>query len=259
MDVVKLFDAVADRMRSDLAQARSVLDHPGQKGSAAEEGFRQFLRDYLPGRFDVSTGTVVDSNGNASKQMDVIISDAGQTPVLFSSGENRVVPIEGVYAAIEIKSNLSADELEGCFNNMQSLRALSRDAQLGWGSFTYTYEMYGESWTDTWPAHFFVFAYDSASLKNLTAKLNELQPVTTSPIWKRIDTICVLNKGVIMNQLPSSMYGALPEPNSILGHYETDKALLLFYTLISHPLFQARKPPMEFRRYLGNMSFDPSH
>ncbi len=81
MNIVELFNGVSERMRSDLHRARSVMDHPGLKRSSFEEAFRRFLREYLPSRLDVSTGVVVDCHGNSSRQIDVIISDAGMTPI----------------------------------------------------------------------------------------------------------------------------------------------------------------------------------
>jgi hypothetical protein len=62
-------------MRADLAER--LVDHPGEVGSGREEILRRFLRDYLPKRFDVSSGFVFDSEGNISRQLDIIVADAG--------------------------------------------------------------------------------------------------------------------------------------------------------------------------------------
>lgn len=92
-----IFDEVAEQMRSDLRIARVALQHPGLKGASFETTFRRFLRQYLPKNLDVSTGVLVDARGNpASRQMDVIISDAAKTPIFYLSGDIRVVPIECV-------------------------------------------------------------------------------------------------------------------------------------------------------------------
>ncbi len=255
MDIVELFNGVSDRMRSDLALARSVLEHPGLKGSSFEEAFRRFLREYLPARLDVSTGAIVDSTGQSSRQIDAIISDAAKTPIFYRSGDERVVPVEGVYAVIEVKAKLTVAELKRSFENMKSVRELRREAHLSFTPFSQTRTLYGRGWTDTWPLHFFVFAYDSTPLMTLMKKLSEMHARDDLPPWSRIDTVCVLNRGVIFNQLPNGLYGALPEPGSALGTINTKHALLLFYTLISHTLFQAEIPPFEFKKYLGQMAF----
>jgi hypothetical protein len=67
MDIVEIFNQVAEKMRADLAQARSALEPPGLKGDSFEEVFRRFLRNYLPATLDISTGIVVDSAGRSSR------------------------------------------------------------------------------------------------------------------------------------------------------------------------------------------------
>lgn len=96
--VVDIFDQVAEKMRSDLAQSRSALQHPSLKGSSFEEVFRAFLREYLPKTLDVSSGVAVDSEGRSTRQLDMIVSDAAKTPIFYRSADTRVVPIEGVYS-----------------------------------------------------------------------------------------------------------------------------------------------------------------
>src|SRR2546425_386352 len=106
MNLHEIFDNVARRMRADFEEAHVAMNHPGLKGNAVEESFRQFLRDYLPKALDISTGILVDSEGNQSRQLDVIISDAAKTPIFYRSGETRIIPIECAYSVIEVKSFL---------------------------------------------------------------------------------------------------------------------------------------------------------
>ncbi len=88
MDIVGIFNEVSKTMRSDFERARKAIEkHPGLKGNSYEEIFRKFLREYLPESLDIATGLLVDSNGNFSKQLDVIISDKAKTPIFFSSGD----------------------------------------------------------------------------------------------------------------------------------------------------------------------------
>jgi hypothetical protein len=63
----------------------------------------------------------------------------------------------------------------------------------------------------------------------------------------------VLNKGVILNQDRNGQFDALPGP--IVGNYETKRALLLFYALISKYMFQAEMSPFRFGDYIGKLSF----
>jgi Domain of unknown function (DUF6602) len=255
VSIVEIFDQVAEQMRSDLARARSALEHPGLKGSSFEEVFRTFLEEYLPKTLDISSGVVVDSEGRSTRQLDVIISDAAKTPIFYRSADTRVVPIEGVYAVIEVKANLDGQELERAFENMKSVRALKNTAYVQQtGAVIFTKTMYGQEW-DGWPTNYFVFAFDSSPLNAITEKLEEKHAQEALPPWKRMDCICVLNKGVILNQVPGGMLDALPGPGTRLRYYETQRALLLFYALISRYMFQAEIPHFRFTDYLGQLRF----
>jgi hypothetical protein len=66
------------------------MEHPGEKGSFFEEIVREFLKMYSPKSLDISTGFIIDSNDNESKQMDIIISDATKTPIFFQNTSVRV-------------------------------------------------------------------------------------------------------------------------------------------------------------------------
>jgi hypothetical protein len=146
-DISELFRIIADRMRADLRLARAALTHPGLRGASFEEAFRSFLRAYLPRTLDVSTGVLVDSQGRYSRQIDVIVSDAARTPLLYAVGETRVVPIECAYMAIEVKARLDSGALSQCVENMTSVRALEKRAYIyPDGVLQRTTTMYGMQW-----------------------------------------------------------------------------------------------------------------
>src|SRR5260370_480931 len=128
MKLEAIFEKVAQQMQLDFEQTRNALEHPGLKGSGIENIFREFLRKYLPKSLDISSGILIDSNGEQSRQLDVIISDAARTPIFYEKGEVRVIPIECAYAVIEVKSNLDSEELKQAFTNMKSVRALKKAA-----------------------------------------------------------------------------------------------------------------------------------
>ena len=255
MRVPGIFDEIAVQMRSDFEKARKALEHAGQKGSSFEEVFRKFLRDYLPNSLDVSTGTLIDANGNSSRQIDVIISDATKTPILYRSGEVRVIPVECVYAVIEVKAYLDSRELDKVLRNMKSVRSLEKKAYYKPNGPIITADrLYGKEW-DIWPIMYFAFAIDSIELETLAKSLGRKHEAEGLPEWSRIDTICAPDRGVICNQLVDGKFSALPEPKSRLFPCLTPRSLLLFYTLISGYLFQARLPNSRFLDYVGQLKF----
>lgn len=240
-------------MKSDFVKAQKSLSHAGLKGDANEETVRKFLRQYLPKTLDITTGMLVDSEGNQSRQLDIIVCDSAKTPIFFQSGETRVIPIECVYAVIEVKAFLDKTELEKAYKNMRSVKSLTKKAYFNQkGVIIYTHTLYGKEW-DYWPIQYFIFAYDSTGLDSIISDLNFYQK--NNEIHKRIDAICVLEKGVIMNQGSDGMFCALPSPSSksIAGH--TTQPLLLFYTLISVILNQASMKYFNLMPYLKDMRF----
>ena len=253
MDLEKLFSEISIKMRSDLEQARASLDHAGLKGQSVEDKVREFLRQYLPKSLDISTGKVVDSSGTLSKQLDIIISDSHKTPIFYQSGEIRVIPAECVYAVIEVKTYLNRDELVKSFDNMKSVKEQLKTAYFKpTGVIQNSHFMYSVHW-DYWPTNYFIFAYDSDGLESILLNLYKLQ--SNEDVHKRIDSVCVLNKGMIINEDEKGMYSALPSADSVAKYIETDKSLLLFYILISIILNQANMYAFNPLTYINDMKF----
>lgn len=253
MDLKEIFDEVSNQMKSDFVKAQKSLNHSGLKGNANEETVKKFLRQYLPKTLDITTGTLVDSEGNQSRQLDIIICDSAKTPIFFQSGETRVIPIECAYSVIEIKAYLDKPELEKSYKNMQSVKALEKKAYFDQkGVIVTTQTLYGREW-NYWPIQYFVFAFDSPGLDSVLDNLNAYQ--SKHEIHKRIDSICILGKGVIMNQSPDGMFTALPTPGSKAVASFTTKPLLLFYTIISVILNQASMKSFNLIPYIKEMKF----
>lgn len=255
MRVDELFGVVAERMRTDLKATRAALSHLGLRGASFEESFRGFLRSYLPQGLDISTGILVDARGRHSRQLDVIISDAGKTPVLYSVGNTRVIPVECAYMVIEVKAHLDTPTLHACIENMLSVRALEKTAYFrSEGIIQQVLRTYGQEW-EIYPVNYFVFAFDSVDLMTLGNALIEESRSRPPAASLQVDSICVLDKGVICNQTADGMIDALPQPGANRFVCATSDALLLFYTLLSHYFAQAWMPNFRFKDYLGEMAF----
>jgi len=253
MDLEAIFSEVSEQMRSDFVKAQKSLTHSGLKGEANEETVRQFLRQYLPKTLDISSGMLVDAEGKQSKQLDVVISDTAKTPIFFQSGHVRVIPAECAYAVIEIKACLDKPEIEKAYSNMKSVKTLSKSAYFKKsGAIQYTHNLYGREW-EHWPTHYFIFAYDSPGLDSVLANLNELQ--AEDKVHGRIDMICVLNRGVILNQDKDGMFAALPSPGSMSVASHTNKPLLFFYVLMSIILNQASMDSVNLLPYTQGIRF----
>jgi hypothetical protein len=248
--VVKLADLVdntAQIMRLDLARIRLATRHAGLKGTGAEEILARFLRTRLPSSLGVTTGHVVDANGQLSRQADVIIYDAVRTPVLFQSALEGwdVVPAEGVLAVIEVKMHLRAADLSSIATNCKSVMDLDREAYIGPAAPRFT--AHGTSWPEL-PIYYSLFAFESDS--TYAAALNEL--LRDREVHERIGSVCYLDRGVNLHADMAGGVGtfsALPTPLATLFDVPTSNALLVWFTSLSTVLFQAGGRPIDLMRY----------
>lgn len=85
----------------------------------------------MPKSLEISTGFIIDSDGNESNQMDIINSDATKTSIFFQDASRWVLPVECVHAVIEVKAMLNSEELQKVFNNMRSISRLQKRAYVG--------------------------------------------------------------------------------------------------------------------------------
>ena len=94
-------------------QKAGFATSPGQIGSAREVPVREKLMQLLPRGVGVGSGCVIDSFGNTSRQMDVVLYEKEMCPV-FAINEDPAstyYPCEGVIAVGEIKSAIDSREL----------------------------------------------------------------------------------------------------------------------------------------------------
>lgn len=110
-----------------LETARGLIRHTTAKGDMAESAWIKVLCDWLPTRYTVGSGFVVDSNDSSSLQIDILIYDRHFTPLVFPAGSDHVVvPAESVYAVLEAKQELSATNIAEAADKVESVRQLAR-------------------------------------------------------------------------------------------------------------------------------------
>lgn len=102
------------------------ITHAGDRGEVNEQHFIDFLRKYLPNRYTVEKAIVVDSRGNVSDSIDVVVFDRQYTPALLDNDKHRYVPAEAVYAVFECKPTINKDLLEYAADKAASVRKLHR-------------------------------------------------------------------------------------------------------------------------------------
>lgn len=107
LDVQKIKSACkqADIIREDTINVRSA-------GDEVEITMRNFFKERLAPKYDVTTGHVVDHNLKVSPQLDIIIADSIKSPVLATlTDKTQHVFYETVYAIGEVKKTWYRDTL----------------------------------------------------------------------------------------------------------------------------------------------------
>lgn len=126
INIKKLFTALDDEMRLKLSSKIDQVFHPTSKGDESELNWIGLLKNYLPERYTVDGGFVVDYKGNISEQIDIIIYDRHFTPFIFR-GENVVyIPAEGVYAIFEAKPHFDRKNYNYALKKFNSVKVLER-------------------------------------------------------------------------------------------------------------------------------------
>lgn len=93
------------------------------KGGEREQSLTKFFRERLPERFGVTSGEVVDLNGQTGPQLDILIYDR-YADFAFNSGNQSILAAEALLASIEIKSRLNSGEVGKCVEAARKLRQL---------------------------------------------------------------------------------------------------------------------------------------
>ena len=133
----RLMEGLHGDIQSRLHRARQLAGHPGVKGDASEHVWRDLLARYLPFRYEALSAHVVDSAGNFSDQIDVVIVDRQYTPKIFNADTIQVVAAESVYAVFEAKQAANAAMVKYAQDKVESVRKLVRtSAPIPWAQGT---------------------------------------------------------------------------------------------------------------------------
>lgn len=120
------FSRVHQRLAFDLEDAARTVTHDGKRGEVTELDWLRLIRSYLPNRYAVDSGIIIDSQGNTSDQIDIVIFDLHYTPTLLTRESNRYIPAEATYAVLEAKPNIDKNRLEYAGAKAASVRRLKR-------------------------------------------------------------------------------------------------------------------------------------
>ena len=230
--------AIAKKLLIDF-ETTAEINHNLEKGETREaDVIKEFLKKCLPPRFGVTSGIVFDALGGQSCQMDVIIFDRDNTMPLFTNNTSDVesqnrIPIENVYAVIEVKSKLTNEAIDDAMEKYRSVTVLTKNAMSLNPAFYTTSACYA-------PAGF-VFAYTSdAVLESLMEHIQKRRIGCNALL--HTSAFLILDKGIIHYAEKKNVLSLNPFPNALdvtevmTETKQKGDALLNFTLLLSHVL-----------------------
>ena len=122
----QLLATMHDDIQRRLNDVRKNFGHPGIKGDASEKVWLELMKTYLPQRYSADTAHVVDSEGNFSDQIDIVVFDRQYSPFVFRYAEQTIIPSECVYAVFEVKQTINASHVQYAKEKVASVRRLRR-------------------------------------------------------------------------------------------------------------------------------------
>jgi hypothetical protein len=175
----RYWNGVHKELNEKLKKVKESIDHP-TTGVTAEKYLCDLIRDYLPRRYIVESGFAVDSSGNRSPKIDILIADTLNIPPLCCEPNYKVFAIEAVTAAIEITTGpknkvnhkgKKVSKFESDIDKLATVRTMGR--------------------VRTYDEMVPTFAKDKMSFKRLAFSL-ELCPrafiITSGDEWQKSDT-----------------------------------------------------------------------
>jgi hypothetical protein len=124
--LAQLLSSLHEDIQQRLATVRKAIHHPGSKGDASENVWIDMLDLYLPKRYQTAKAHVVDSLGNFSQQIDVVVFDRQYSPFIFTYENQTIIPAESVYAVFEAKQTADASLVAYAQEKVASVRKLHR-------------------------------------------------------------------------------------------------------------------------------------
>jgi hypothetical protein len=120
----ELYASLQKQLAANLDAARGANKNPNAKGDESELTWLKLFDEHLPHRYRSVKGIVIDSNGDESDAIDIIIHDRHYTPVIYNQQGYPYIPAESVYAVLESKQELDKELIEYAGKKAESVRKL---------------------------------------------------------------------------------------------------------------------------------------
>jgi hypothetical protein len=151
-DLPGYFQGISQRLELQVQLMTPVIVHSAEMGDNDHVWFADLFRQYLPQKYGVDTGFVVNhesDKGSAdffatsgkprtqdpfiSPQMDILVLDVLHNAPFCSEKTFKVCPIEMVLGAIEVTRDLDGDKLKQDCDKLCRMRGLAKEKKYSGG------------------------------------------------------------------------------------------------------------------------------
>lgn len=235
-------ESMAKKMTIDYQEVTSHIDHMGLRGTSRENVLREYVKQLLPQKFAVGNGIITDVDGTQSRQQDFFVYDTFNAPVFLQMDTSSIVPVESVYATVEIKSTLTKEALRQSIDNIKSVKELKITVLKNSFIIPERYNFILGT----------VFAYTSDSVIETVAK-NVDDICKDIPKEMQPSVICILDKGLIVNVKKNKInqIDIIPSEQTTWGIIKNTKEIIfyLFYLLLQQHLNTTMNFPPNLLKY----------
>ncbi len=163
------YQGITQQLRSEVDFINSLFEHQGVKGAGNESALRDLITKFIPKRYGVGTGVVMDRHGNTSRQCDIVIFDTFLYPSLLALTSVHLFPVDIVYATIEVKTTLNSQSAKEAIENIASVKRLDF-LKIDFGDQWMSDNAQAIGIRNTTAPLGFVFAYNSDAQQDRTFK-----------------------------------------------------------------------------------------
>lgn len=245
------FEGLTKQIQAEMDYMNDIISHMGEKGRANEKIIRDMLIKFLPKKYDVGSGIIIDRSGKPSNQCDVIIYDKEYHPDFFGQRSTILFPVDTVYESIEVKTTLDQTEIKQAIENIISVKSLDLIPE--------PISLSGSMSIGPTPPLGIIFAYDTNIKKAKTIKSNFDNKLSEINWRLQPDLGIILRKGIIMYHQPvkSPLRYFFSEKPNHNENAEPTRAFLCFLVLLYEKLRnKIIRREAVFMDYLGREYFE---
>ncbi len=258
----KLYEDIGNQLLYSYDEIKSSDQDSDVTGDFGETVIKEWIKKWMPSRIAVKSGTVLSVRQDPTNQMDCLLFDHMESPVFQTLGSVDVLPIEGVFGALEINTGINTTYKKiikdgaklSKLASMTEERIPRHSKYLEFAGIPNESKMYN-FFREILPfPQLLVFAEDFVG--NLEEMGKRLSAYNLSVgITASVDGLFVLKKGVILHMDPDKTgwiaHRVAKAPLAILPSTPGQVLLKLQSLVLKHLFLCGRVHPDGFDKYLS--------